>query len=108
MLDREPHEALTDTTIFATNEPARYTGAFDRLTVVASDARQDGRLALVKCAVERFDLCCPELESAGLVSVTAECDLRWSIREHVDDLYVCSEDFVRPCRSRRANKSAYS
>lgn len=76
-----------------TDEASRYTSALDALALVHRGVRvvahADGRLAFVQTAVEGFDLCRPELESACVVCLVAtKCDLGWAVREHVQYLAI--------------------
>lgn len=71
---------LANATVFATNEPSRYTATLDvvarvhcRVAVVTN---LQSRFTRVECAVERFDLSRPELEVAcSCVVVTREGNL---------------------------------
>jgi hypothetical protein len=87
------NEILTYTPILSTDKPSRHTATLDLLASIQCRigiiARHILRAALFQSAIERLDLCCPELERACLVvAVAAKRHLWRASGEHVNDLAV--------------------
>ena len=100
----------TNTPVLSADEAARYTFALNVLAVVDRGVPVEpdflARVAFAQLAVERLDLCRPELEMTQVVLlITAEGDLWRTVGEHIQDLAVWGPSAALPGEWQRRERT---